>query len=164
MFWTNQNFRQDDGAARMQENARYALDAITADLQMSDFLFNVIDSSSLDTDLVNNALTTDCGQTATQWAIDLDELIEINIQATPSTINTNHTCINSSTLYTVGPALAQYTDVLAIKRVIPPATTLVDGKMYLQSTLAGDSRLVLHNHDDNPVPAMLTMSQDLMTY
>ena len=148
--WTNSNFSQDQGAARMQENARYAIEDITKDLQMSDFLFNVVDETGVQTALVNNKVNSDCGTTGTQWVISLDKLVDTQSQQTTSNISTAHSCINSANLHTVGNTGSEFTDVLIIKRVKPPTTTLETGKMYLQTTKTGGARLILHNNSANP--------------
>lgn len=149
-IWSHRNSLQDNGTARMQENARYALESITRDLQMSEFLLNTVDSKSIGVDLVTGSLNIDCGATGDEWAFDMASLISVLPQATPATIESNHNCIDRDDLHTVGAS--NFTDVLSIKRVYQPTTDLIKGQLYLQTTVAGDARLILHNNENNPDP------------
>ncbi|MGI9318569.1 MAG: PilW family protein [bacterium] len=148
--WTSRNFTQDDSTARLQENARYALDAISKDLQMSGFLHDVINSAGIDTALVAGSLIDDCGSAGGDWAAVPNNLIQSLNQTNASNIGTNYDCINTGYIHLVGNPGSEFTDVLAVKRVKQPQGPLVDGRVYLQTIVDGSSRMIVHNLPGNP--------------
>lgn len=157
--WSSRNFKQDSNTARMQENARFALDAIEQDLQMSGFMHEVLDTSLFDSSPVSGLLGTDCGPSGVSWAFDTGQLIETVAQDSTSNAVARFNCLNASELHTLGTSGAEFTEVLAIKRVKETTGPLVDGRIYLQTVIDGRSRLIAHNLPTNPAdPAFLTAS------
>lgn len=149
--WTSRNFKQDDSTARLQENARYALDAFTQDLQMSGFLHDVIQASGIDTSLVTGRLNADCGASGTEWATVPNNLVQSLNQTNATNIGNNYECIDTSYIHTVGDQGSEFTDILSVKRVKQPQGPLVDGRVYLQTAFDGTSRMLVHNLPGNPV-------------
>jgi type IV pilus assembly protein PilW len=158
--WTSRNYTQDDSTARLQENARYALDAISRDIQMSGFLHDVINSAGIDNSLVAGTLSADCGASGVPWATVPDNLIQSLNQTSPLNIGSNYSCIDTSYIHLVGDSGSEFTDVLAIKRVKQPEGPLVDGKIYLQTAFDGTSRMIVHNLPGNPVGGAFTNAAD----
>ena len=148
--WSSRNYRQADNSARLQENARFALDSITEDLRMTSFTHEAIAATSIDISLVSSALVSDCGVSGDDWAVSTGSLIESYSQTTASVIASNYSCINSSYLHTLGNSGSEFTGILATKYVREPDGALDDGKLYLQTTIDGQSRMIVQNHSGTP--------------
>ena len=69
-----QNYVQDEEIARLQENARYALNMLKRDLVMAGFYGGLNDIDS--TDIAPLTLTPDCDGGGSKWATDIDSPLD----------------------------------------------------------------------------------------
>lgn len=148
--WTSRSHRQDDSTARLQENARFAMETVEKDLQMAGFMHEVLTSSTIDTSLVDGSLNSDCGASGVAWGFDTTNLIEVLDKASATDVSTQYNCIDASSLHTIGTSGSKFTNALAIKRVKGSTGSPLDGKIYLQTTIDGRARMIAHNLSTNP--------------
>lgn len=101
---------QNNGLARMQENARFAMQILSNDLKHADYFADLIEISD---SLTNNIATigTDCTGTASPWVTDLSGMDQrLQYQYKAASANAKYSCIDDS-FFKAG------TNILAIKRL-----------------------------------------------
>lgn len=102
----SQSFRQTDAAAEMQDNARFAMEALSRDLSMAGFFGGIYNAGDVQTQA--GSLTVDCGLSGAVWYSSFANRIEF----------ANHTQTASSVFGCLGqtntPVQAN-TDVVAIR-------------------------------------------------
>ena len=104
------SFTQDQTAAEMQENGRYAIDVLAHDLAMAGFWGEMLSSAAIDTTGVTLAIGKDCGKSGdVNWAYDVDPSLQYSVA--PANPSTEFKCISSDE-HQAG------TDVLVVKRVV----------------------------------------------
>lgn len=130
------SYTQDDRYARMQENGRFAMQALAQDLAMAGFWGYLTDSLA-----TVAALGTNCGVT-----LDLQTPLAVLNSPTASAANSAFPCIGTST-FVAG------TDVVAIKRVAGGTTTsgFVTNAAYLN--VDGSSGTLLQYSGTGPTVA-----------
>ena len=149
--WSMKNNMQDSSTARMQENARYALESLAKELQMASFMHDSVGSSSVDTSLVTGiSETAGCG--AGPWILKLAPSELVTISHSPSDPLVEFPCLEPKSdldnpdseleLHTIDISGTDYSDVLAIKRVREPDGAPKNGKLHLQTTVDGSSRMI----------------------
>ena len=126
------NYLEDDGLARMQENARYALHLLTHDIAMAGFwggaMPGLIDNAS-----VSIAANDDCGASGeTDWAFDVFQPLQyFKPPSSSDTPNSLFGCISND-------EYVPDTNVLAIKHIGgSPVFTLNEDHVYLQTSAVG---------------------------
>ncbi len=117
---TRKNMGQDEEMARLQENARYAINFLKHEISSAGFLGGLKESG----DLAAEEVGTDCA--SSDWVTDVSNVIELanNVSASgnPSTlVGTALTCIT-------GNDLQATSDILTIKRTAD-TPTLRDGQL-----------------------------------
>jgi type IV pilus assembly protein PilW len=137
--WSSRNYRQDDNFAVMQDNARYALEVMSKDLLMTGFMHDVITSTTVTVD-GNLDVSGACGP----WATDLTQLVTVVSKAPAEDIYGQLACVDVSHVYLVGASGSEFADSLAVKRAKLISGAPVDGKIYLQTTVDGQARLVIY--------------------
>lgn len=134
---TSVSVRQNELIASLQQSGRFALDTISNDIQNGAFVAGIVNLDEVRYGDTSLALATDCGKAAeTKWALNLSDAyggaIEFLSQQTAATVNTEHTCIPSTDLFTKS-------DVLTIKRTTGQAVdstgTLTPNTVYIRSNL-----------------------------
>ncbi|HEY0720014.1 MAG TPA: PilW family protein [Gammaproteobacteria bacterium] len=127
---TGRNYSQNDNTAKMQENARFALELISQDLRHAGFLGNVADISSVNVDAV--PVTTpavDCGPTTASGRAGL-----YNFSLAKLVLSYGYQISNASMYGSciTGPAPKSLGNILLIKRTAgDPSTTQVGGTLYI---------------------------------
>ncbi|TVZ40124.1 prepilin-type N-terminal cleavage/methylation domain-containing protein [Alteromonadaceae bacterium 2753L.S.0a.02] len=124
---SKRSYMQDEEMARLQENARFALDYLKREISLSGFFAGINDTS----ELFAATVTTDCDNSGTDWALDLNNPLEIINNATTgsalvSLIGTEFNCIDTS-------EIVDTTDLIAIKRT-SDAPTLENGSLINTAT------------------------------
>jgi type IV pilus assembly protein PilW len=137
--WSSRNYRQDDSNAVMQDNARFAMETISKDLLMAGFMYDIINSTAISVH-GNLDVSGDCGD----WATTMSQLVTVISKGSASGIHGQHACVEEDDLYMTGPEGSEFTDTLAVKRAKLVSGTPVDGKIYLQTTIDGQARLVIY--------------------
>lgn len=129
LFMQNKNsYRQDEQIARMQEDARYALNLLVDDIELAGFWANLFDPTSITAD-DELTLTQDCGAAA-GWLYSVDQAVTAYDKPdNANAISTVFSCI------TAGNHQAN-TDAIAIKRLEGAVTEVADldnDTVYLQT-------------------------------
>jgi len=150
--WSMRNNMQDSSTARMQENARYALEAMSRELQMASFMHDASGGTSVDTGMVSGVISeaAGCGASgAGPWILKLASNELVSVSTTPET---NFPCLTPKSdpdnpdsalpLHTIDIAGTAYADVFAVKRVREPESAPKDGDLYLQSNVDGNTRMM----------------------
>ncbi len=130
---TKRSFNQNESIARMQEDARFALDTIVTDLSMAGMLADLLTPQGMGFD-TTLALGVDCGPAGfPNWAFSMINLagdyvaMESVDNATDGTANGAHSCLAAGD---VKPG----TDILTIKRVAGRAQPAPEaGRVYLRT-------------------------------
>lgn len=140
---------QNEQIARMQEDARFALNELARDLGMVNFYGGLIDSG-LATPDGSLSLATDCGPAATpDWVYDFSSYLTQIDNATAATASAQFGCIN-------GAELVPGTDIVGIKRTAGNTSApLVNNSVYLKSN--GVVGLLLQHPEDSPPAAPVPM-------
>lgn len=157
---TNRQYAQDEQIGRMQEEARYALRILSADLRMVDFWGNMLNKGGINAQLRDCsqgdqlalekcigfyasselAINADCPSSTIPpdyvWAYDIYPAIDVLKQVSGTDANSAFTCIAAD-------EISENTDVLAIKRLkgepLPSAPSPLDdraaddGKVFLRT-------------------------------
>ena len=120
----NQNQRTNENVARMQENARYALDVIRPDARMAGYWGFIRDINAVQGGKGSAIeLDTISGDCAARWYIDVANAVD----ATNGTNPFSATCLPASE-YLAG------TDILVIRHTaVTPTTTLADNTVYVRA-------------------------------
>lgn len=147
MFVQNKgSYNQDERNARMQENARYALQLLARDLSMAGFWGGVVSSGADITDPGSGTLqiTADCGVSGVRWAFNPTQAMQyVRSGDAP---NTEFACIEAGT-YKTG------TSALSIKHVAGVSTTSPEsGHVYVR-TVGASGNLI--NSDGTATPTGL---------
>jgi type IV pilus assembly protein PilW len=130
---TKQSFNRNQNLARMQEDARFALEELTHDLSMAGFYAELVDPSSITLD-GTLAVATDCGPAgAANWIFQLvtpagtADSVNVVDNASGAEAAAGFTCIDPATFQ-------DSTDVVAVKRVLgAPAPGLTAGRAYVRT-------------------------------
>lgn len=138
------SFKQNERIARMQEDARFALNEMSRDLTMTNFFGEMIDTSLAVQD-GSLAVTTDCGPAATpSWIYEVGSYLTQVDNATGATAAAQFGCVNA------GEVVAG-SDLIGVKRTAGNTTaTLANNTVYLKSN--GVVGLLL-KHPENSPPA-----------
>jgi type IV pilus assembly protein PilW len=133
---SRQSFNQDENTARLQDEARFAIQELARDLRMASYLTEPLVPGSITQD-GSLTLATDCGNPAhDQWVYDFTDEDTGEISTLTALDNTdgptaaaNYACIDEN-------EIVEDTDVVAIKRAggspVPPAN-LQAGTVYIRS-------------------------------
>lgn len=113
---SKRSYTQDEEMARLQENARFALDYLKREISLSGFYAGVPDTSTL----FPATVVTDCDAGGGDWVLNLNNPLELVNEApnggTLTTLNgTTFSCIPAGDLQDT-------TDIIAIKRTADRAT------------------------------------------
>lgn len=133
---TQQSSRADNNVARMQDQARFALDELASDIRMAGYLSDPLTPAAVTLD-AGLALGTDCGPPGTpQWIYRLMDPANGNFltitgvnNASGATANNAYGCIATN-------ELRANTDIIATKRVAGRSLTpaqLQAGTVYLRT-------------------------------
>lgn len=131
-----QSYRVDQQIARMQDEARFALNEISRDLRMASYIGETLLPGNVN-QAAGLAIGADCGPGGQpNWALGLSDGVtsEINTMtavdnATGATANASYSCIEPG-------ELRPNTDVVAVKRVMGDETPLADlrpGATYIRT-------------------------------
>lgn len=139
---SNRNYIQDSSYSRMQENGRFAMNFISADLRMAGFMGRITDNAGISNTSLGT--TSVCGIDHTP----LTPIAATNNPADGSAANSAHDCI-SVTGFKAG------TDILVVKRTqgasVTAAADHTDGKLYLRITgNANSGQLIQSNGSATP--------------
>jgi type IV pilus assembly protein PilW len=130
---TKQTFNRNQSLARMQEDARYALEEMTRDLSMAGFYAELVDPASITPD-GTLAVANDCGPAGiADWMFQLvraggqSDSINVVDNASGADAAAGFACIDADTFQ-------DSTDVVAVKRVLgAPAPALTAGRTYVRT-------------------------------
>ena len=130
---TKRGFNRNQNLARMQEDARYALEELTRDLSMAGFYAELVDPSSVTLDGTLD-VANDCGPAGVaDWMFQLvragGDADSINVvdNASGADAAAGFACIDSDTFQ-------EDTDVVAVKRVLGAAApALTAGRTYVRT-------------------------------
>lgn len=130
---SNRNYKEDNRFARMQENGRFAVNALITDIGMA----GMWGTLSNTTDIISTVSTSgDCGMnfaaTTTPNIVAANPVVIVNNPSNGSAVSSVFNCITSSTVWTGGTTHA---DVIAIKRVMggdTAASSSSTNNVYLQ--------------------------------
>ena len=117
----SRSFRQSDAVARMQDSARFALDALARDIAMAGFYGGMYGAANIVP--FTTAPANDCGgadsatSPATPWAFQLRRRVEFRNHASTVAVGTAFPCLG-----TASTPVAPNTDIVAIRRVAGQAT------------------------------------------
>lgn len=122
LFYSNkQNYNQNTLIAELQDNARFATEALSRDLEMAGFLGGILDLSLLQDDDLP-ALGADCGPgqdgDANGWAFDRSTIEFLNDVSVANAVAT-YGCL-------AGGRVLAGTDVLTVRRVSGQATDQIE--------------------------------------
>lgn len=133
---SRQSFNQDENTARLQDEARFAIQELARDLRMASYLTEPLVPGSITQD-GSLTLAADCGNPAhDQWVYDFTDEATGEISTLTALDNTdgataaaNYACIDDG-------EIVEDTDVVAIKRAggspVPPANVQA-GTVYIRS-------------------------------
>lgn len=141
-----QSYRQDEMIARMQEDARYALNTIVDDIELAGFWSNMFNPGGI---VVDDEITLaqDCGNGSANWMYSTDDLVAAYDSTTAGgTIASVFGCINATNHQ-------PDTDGIAVKRVEAMSmeskpSALVAEEVYLRTN--GVLGLLFENHPFTP--------------
>ncbi|MEN8821698.1 MAG: PilW family protein [Abyssibacter sp.] len=125
---SSDNYRQDERMSAVQDNLRFAMAQLTADLEMTGFWTELHDPTDIDVSDASLSISTDCGDTA-GWAWVLTEPLEALDNPTAAEANAAFGCIDTG-------EVVPGQDIIAIKRVLGATTAagaLEDGTTYLET-------------------------------
>jgi len=149
---SKRNFTEDEQIARMQENARVAMDILARDLEMVAFWGGMTDSGAtiqIDASLGSSPswnIGIDCG---TDWAYVPTTALRYLADADAATVSANFPCIGTAEVYPLG-ATAK-TNILAIKHVRgAPTATPAAGGVYLRTN--GTAGTLYRQPPDSALP------------
>lgn len=121
---SNRNYIQDNSYSRMQENGRFAMKFISADLRMAGFMGRVTDNSGISN--TGLAATSACGVVH-----DPNNPVALVNNATGTSANTAHSCIAAT-------GFKDGSDVLIVKSTQGASVTAagdhINGRVYLRIT------------------------------
>lgn len=145
------NYLEDDGLARMQENARYALHLLAHDIAMAGFWGGPMPGLIDDPGSTALPITIDCGASGERWAYDPNQPVQYFVPNAPDdTPNSVFGCISDN-------EYAPNTNVLAIKRVSGnsnlPTSSLQEGRVYLRTSAIGPTLLKAGAGETTPANA-----------
>ncbi|NNF52107.1 MAG: hypothetical protein HKN59_06685 [Gammaproteobacteria bacterium] len=150
------SFKQNERIARMQEDARFALNEMARDLAMTSFFGEIIDTglAAQDTSL---ALATDCGPAGTPgWIYEMSSYLAQVDNATGVTASTQFSCVS-------GAEVVVGSDLVGIKRTAGSTTLpLTNNTVYLKSN--GIVGLLLKHPEDSPPAAPVPAPFDHWEY
>jgi type IV pilus assembly protein PilW len=109
---TARSFRNDDALARMQENARHALQILAADLALADFWGEFLDPQAISLGAVEVLPRNDCGP-FDDWAVTPQPALESLVRASAAAIAERYPCIRERDVIAG-------TDVLVVNQRIRP--------------------------------------------
>ena len=130
---SKRSFNQDEIVARMQEDARFAMDELVRDIGMASFLADLLDPSAVTLD-VSLAIGTDCGPGTANWMYEMIDpatgnrsTITTVDNATPAAATASFSCI-------AGAEIVPGTDIVGVKRVVgAPSAALDANGVYLRT-------------------------------
>lgn len=133
LFFANKrNYEQNSRIAEMQDNARFAMQALSGDLAMAGFLGGLNDPGRLRTDSDTlPTLTADCGPGAdgdAGWAFDRG-ILEFMDDAAAGAAAARYGCLS-------GGDVSPRTDILSVRRVSGRVTAEIDDTSETPSLLA----------------------------
>lgn len=117
----SRSFRQTDAVARMQDSARFALDALARDIAMAGFYGGMYGASNIAA--FTTAPSNDCGSAdtstspATPWAFQLRRRVEFRNHSATVAVGSAFPCLGTSST-----PVAANTDIVAIRRVAGQST------------------------------------------
>jgi len=122
------SYAQDEEMARLQENARFALDYLKREISLSGFYGGIADTSSL----FPGTVSTDCDGSGADWALDVSTSMElVNNAPNSGTLATQNgtvfDCISSGDV-------VDGTDIFSTKRTAD-AATLDNGNVVVAAAL-----------------------------
>ncbi len=130
-----QSFRVDESVARMQDEARFAMQELARDARMASFIAEPLVPGAIFQD-ASLAVGTDCGDGTPNWIYSLvnagtDEITTLTTldNVTGAAAAGSYACIDAG-------EIRGNTDLIAIKRVaghVTAAAALEDGGVYLRS-------------------------------
>lgn len=116
---SNRNYKEDDRFARMQENGRFAVNALITDLSMASFWGTMSNPTKILSSLSSVSTGADCGlayaQTTTSGIVAADPVRIVNNPSSGAAANSVFGCIASADVWTGG---STHADVIGIKRVL----------------------------------------------
>jgi type IV pilus assembly protein PilW len=130
--WSMKNNMQDSSTARMQENARYALEALSKELQMASFMHDAIGGGPVDTTLVVGAF--DDAQNCEPWVLKVADSELVSVSRLPG----NDPLADYQCLKTENNVRVRALDSA-------PQT----GELTLQTTVDGNSRIIKWGEEGN---------------
>lgn len=138
------SYKQNERIARMQEDARFALNEMARDLAMTNYFGRLIDTGTTVQD-GSLAISTDCGPAGTpNWIYEIGSYLTQVDNATGATASGQFSCVSA------GEVVAG-SDIVGIKRTAGSTTTpLTNNNVYLKSN--GVVGLLL-KHPENSPPA-----------
>ena len=123
LFYANKrNFNQNTLIGQMQDNARFATQALTRDLEMAGFFGGLVDETKLVLSSNLPTLTTDCGpgpDGTAAWALDRGAL-EFQNDITGDDARAVYSCLPG------GSGLVDGTDIVALRRVAGQPTSVTE--------------------------------------
>ncbi len=135
LYVQNKNsFNQNSNIARMQDDARFAMNELVRDIGMAGFFADLLDPTLVTPD-GSLSIATDCGPAAlAEWMYQAVDPISGNAisittvdNATGATANASHSCIDAA-------EIRPGTDIVAIKRVTGQTVAApLPGRIYLRS-------------------------------
>ena len=130
-----QSFRVDESVARMQDEARFAMQELARDARMASFIAEPLVPGAVFQD-ASLAIGTDCGDGTPSWIYTLTNAGTGEISTLTTLDNVTGAAANGSYSCIAAGEIRGATDVVAIKRVAGNVTApgaLEDGGIYLRS-------------------------------
>lgn len=130
-----QSFRVDESVARMQDEARYAMQELARDAAMASFIAEPLVPGAIFQD-ASLAIGTDCGDGTPNWIYAFTNAGTDEITTLTTLDNVTGAAAAGSYSCIAAGEIRGGTDVIAIKRVagnVTPAAALEDGGVYLRS-------------------------------
>ena len=132
---SRQSFNQDENTARLQDEARFAIQELARDLRMASYITEPLVPGSIAAD-GGLTLDQDCGPGDPNWIYGFNDAGTGDINTITALDNTDGATANASYSCIEADEIVADTDVVAIKRaagdVVPPANLQV-GTVYIRS-------------------------------
>lgn len=142
-----QAFRVNEAVARLQENGRFALDAVEPDIRMVHYFGLTTRSGKIENRALQTAAHTlgpeDCGP---NWAVDFDNAVEGSDDANGDPFDGAPFDCDADTGWLAG------TDTLTIRRVAEDTSAPVANTMYIQSWREQPGRVFIGTMPPSPDP------------
>jgi type IV pilus assembly protein PilW len=142
---SRQSFSQDENTARLQDEARYAMQELARDLRMASYITEPLVPGSITPD-GSLTLATDCGPGDPDWIYGFMDAGTGEINTLTSLDNTDGATANAGYSCIDADEIVEDTDVVAIKRTAGdplPEADLEVGTVYVRSN--GTTALLYQN-------------------